>query len=107
MKVTVCELPNNWINSKEDQEKLHLHLESQKSDLLLLPEMPFSSWLPRKREPDADVWKKAVDNHDIWLERLTEFNVPAIASSRPAIKGDTMLNVGFVWTHEDGVRVED
>ena len=30
MKVTVCELPNNWTDSKEDQEKLKSHLASEK-----------------------------------------------------------------------------
>ncbi len=104
MKITVCELPNNWINSKEVQERLHLHLESERSDLLLLPEMPFSSWLAGRREPDADAWKKAVDNHDIWLERLTEFNVPAIAGSRPVIKEEIPLNAGFIWTREGGLE---
>lgn len=104
MKVTVCELSNTWFESKEDQDRLHLHLESGKSDLLLLPEMPFSSWLAGKRQPDADTWKKAVDNHNIWLERLTKFNVPAIASSRPVIKEGTPFNLGFVWTRENGLK---
>lgn len=104
MKVTVCELPNNWTTSQKDQEKLHHHLESEKSDLMLLPEMPFSSWLAGTRDADADAWKKAAETHDTWLERLTEFNVPAIAGTRPVIKDGTRLNVGFVWTREDGLK---
>ncbi len=104
MKVTVCELPNNWINSKSDQEKFLYHLESEKTELLLLPEMPFSSWLAGKRLPDKKAWEKAVANHNIWIERLEEFNVPVIAGSRPVIKEGRPLNVGFVWTREQGVK---
>ncbi len=104
MNVTVCELPSSWIYSKKNQDKLRRHLESERSDLLLLPEMPFSSWLAGERKPDANAWKQAVDHHNAWLERLTEFNVPAIASSRPVIKEGIPLNVGFVWTPENGIK---
>ncbi len=104
MKVTVCELPNNWIRSKKEQEKLHRHLESEKSDLLLLPEMPFSLWLAGKRTPDADAWKKAVEHHNLWLERLTAFNVPAIAGSRPVMRRGKRLNLGFLWTREAALQ---
>ena len=104
MKVTVCELPNTWINSEKEQDKLNLHLETEKSDLLLLPEMPFYSWLAGKRGPDTELWKKAVEYHNIWLELLAVFKVPAIASSRPVLKGNTPLNEGFIWTRDEGVK---
>jgi len=104
MKVTVCELPNTWASSAKVQGKLNLHLESEQSDLLLLPEMPFYSWLAGKKAPDAEAWKKAVNDHDTWLERLADFKVPTIASSRPVLKGSTPLNVGFIWTREEGVK---
>jgi len=104
MKVTVCELPNTWINSEKELEKLNLHLESEKSDLLLLPEMPFYSWLAGKKEPDTEAWKKAVEGHNIWMKRLAEFNVPAIASSRPVLKDNTPLNEAFIWTREEGIK---
>ncbi len=104
MKVTVCELPSTWINSEKEQDKLNLYLESQKSDLLLLPEMPFYTWLAGNKEPDMEAWKKAVEYHNIWLERLAEFKIPVIASSRPVLKGNTPLNEGFIWTREGGVK---
>ena len=77
MKVTVCELPNTWINSKNEIDKLSHRLESEKSDLLLLPEMPFYTWLAGNKTADIKLWKTAVEYHNIWLEKLTEFNVPA------------------------------
>ena len=104
MKVTVCELPVNWMRSSKEKEKLQLHLESEKSDLLLFPEMPFSAWLAGTREPDADAWKKAVQSHDTHLEQLAEFNTPVIAGTHPVIKDGTPRNVGFVWTREHGLR---
>ncbi|MCG8618384.1 MAG: carbon-nitrogen hydrolase family protein [Desulfobacterales bacterium] len=103
MKVTVCQLTNNWIDSEKEIETLHEHLESEKSDLLLLPEMPFSTWLAGQKKADPGAWEKAVEVHNTWLERLSGFNVPAIAGTRPVIKGERRINVGFIWTPEDGL----
>jgi len=103
MKVTVCELPNDWIHSEADQEKLYRHLESVNSDLLLLPEMPFYSWLAGTRDVDAVLWAKAVDAHQEWIERLDEFNVPLVAGSRPILQNGVSHNQGFIWSKTAGV----
>ncbi len=104
MRVTVCELSNDWINSEEERNKLNEHLELQSSDLLLLPEMPFYTWLAGNKIPDPIAWKKAVQYHETWMERLPEFKVPAIASSRPVLKGKTPLNEAFIWTKDEGFK---
>lgn len=104
MKVTVCELSNAWSNSEEEKNRLNTHLESQKSDLLLLPEMPFYSWLAGSSKPNSEAWKKAVESHEIRMDRLAEFKVAAIAGSRPVLKDGIPLNEAFIWTHEEGLK---
>lgn len=104
MKATVCELPVGWMNTDTEREQLCRHLESEKTDLLLLPEMPFAEWLAGTRAPDAGAWATAVEHHGKWIERLGEFKVPMVAGTRPAIRDGKRLNVGFVWTREAGLR---
>jgi len=41
MKVTVCELRNDPEGLDQDWTALVAHVKSEKSDLVLLPEMPF------------------------------------------------------------------
>ena len=43
MKVTVCEVPDNWTESDHQWQSLLNHLQDEESDLILLPEMPFLS----------------------------------------------------------------
>ncbi|KIX15292.1 carbon-nitrogen hydrolase family protein [Dethiosulfatarculus sandiegensis] len=102
MKVTVCELPNNWINSEPVQEKLKSHLNAEKSDLLLLPEMPFYSWLAGSRDVDQELWAKAVDNHQAMIERLGDLKVGLVAGTRPILKNGAPHNEGFIWTKAAG-----
>ena len=104
MKVTVCELPQDWTSSRLIQKKLLSHLGENHSDLLLLPEMPFYNWLSKSRTPDPVAWQAAVLAHDQWMERLSEFGVPMVAGTRPMLKNKKPLNVAFVWTREKGVH---
>ena len=103
MKVTVCELSNTWSTSRDEKNRLNKHLESEKTDLLLLPEMPFYTWLAGNRKPTPGAWEKAIERHEIRTERLTEFNVPIIAGSRPVLKNKIPINEAFVWTPEKGI----
>ena len=66
--------------------------------------LSFYSWLAGNNKPNPEAWKKAVEYHEIWMEKLMDFKVPAIASSRPVLKGDTPLNEAFIWTHADGLK---
>ena len=47
MKVTVCELPDTWARDETLWKKITAHLASETSDLLVLPEMPFYTWITR------------------------------------------------------------
>jgi N-carbamoylputrescine amidase len=104
MKVTVCELPDNWTQDDTFWNALIHHLASAKSDLLVLPEMPFYSWITRSENVDFAVWDKSVSAHDVWIERLEELPVPMVALSRPVTLDERRLNQGIVWTRKDGVQ---
>lgn len=56
MKVTVCELPNDPSSFESAWKNLCIHTREEKSDFVLLPEMPFFRWLMDKRTLDSELW---------------------------------------------------
>ncbi|MEH0019213.1 MAG: carbon-nitrogen hydrolase family protein [Desulfobacter sp.] len=103
MKLTVCELGSGWTGDAREQDTLMAHIDAEQSNLLLLPEMPFYTWLSGTREPDEKKWQEAVDAHAAWAERLGDFGVPMIAGTRPVLKDNVPHNEAFVWTAESGI----
>jgi N-carbamoylputrescine amidase len=69
MKVTVCELKDH---SRETFNRLKNHLEEKQSELLLLPEMPFSPWIFSSPQFNEDEWKKSLEAHHTHLEKMAE-----------------------------------
>ena len=103
MKVTVCQLHNEREAFAADWERLVAHVKAQRSDLVLLPEMPFFPWFPTPREFDAGIWRAAVAAHDTWEKRLSEL-MPAVAlGTRPVDFGALRYSAGFVWNEEEGI----
>jgi N-carbamoylputrescine amidase len=102
MKITVCQLPNEPPDLAEAWPRLVDHVTRHTSDLVLLPEMPFYRWLSQSRDVDVNEWRRAVEAHDTWMERLVELAPATVISSRPVISGDTRLNMGFYWEKERG-----
>ena len=102
MKVTVCELPNDWTVQPKVQSALKDHLAQEGSELLLLPEMGFDRWLAAQDRVDPELWRAAVDRHLEWIDRLDEWGVAAVAGTRPALVDGKALNVGWVWSRESG-----
>ena len=108
MRVSVCELPNSWTESDTYWNQLIHHLETEKSDLLVLPEMPFFEWITKSNAVDPLLWKQAVKAHDKWIDRLYELPVAMTIASRPVIENSRHLNRGFIFTRKKGVvRVHD
>lgn len=103
MKVTVCQLDANCI--EEEWTALVHHTRQQQSDIVILPEMPFSNWLTSLKEPIPAMWHKACEQHIAWEERLHELNSDIVVGTKPIIDADTgeYHNVGYVWTKEDGI----
>lgn len=103
MKITVCELPNTWSRTDSCWQDLIHHLTSEKSEILLLPEMPFYEWITRSETIDPEKWHAAVKAHEKWINRFTDLPVSMVISSRPIIQNGSRLNQGFIWTRENGV----
>ena len=102
MKVTVCELGNDPDQLSLDWDNLVRHVEENKSDFVLLPEMPFYPWPAHTRLVEPDVWAKSVASHRQWLSRLTELSPAAVAGSMPVIIDNKPYNQGFVWQNGTG-----
>ena len=103
MRVSVCELPNSWTESDIYWNKLIHHLETEKSDMLVLPEMPFFEWVTKSDKVDTRLWEQAVKAHDKWIDRLYELPVAMTIATRPVIENSRHLNRGFIFTREKGV----
>jgi N-carbamoylputrescine amidase len=104
MRVTVCELPGDWADTAETWSAVAAAMRNEKSDLVLLPEMPFHRWLAGSSRVDPEGWQAAVTAHDRWIERLSEFATPVVIGSRPVIDGHRRYNRGFVWEKASGAR---
>lgn len=104
MKVTVCELNNDMGLLAEQWQKLVEHVAKNGSDLVLLPEMPFYTWLAGSREVDGDLWQTAVQAHNSWIKRFDELTPATVAGTRPIIKEGKRLNEAFVWTQQGGYQ---
>lgn len=96
MNLTVCELPHDPEPLGEAWRGLVEHCVSADSDVVLLPEMPFSVWLAADKEVDTARWDESVVAHHAWLQRLSELGANTVLSSRPIDAGGRRYNEAFV-----------
>lgn len=104
MRVTVCQWPDETRAFTCVWEQLAAHVAAHRSELVLLPQMPFSRWFATSRRFDPALWKAAVEAHDAWESRLPELGVPAVLGTRPVDFGNERYNTGFVWEAASGSR---
>lgn len=102
MRVTVCELSNDSKQLEKDWEQLVAHCQSNESEFILLPEMPFHSWIADQPDVDNSLKSEVVRAHEKWLERLHELGDAIVAYSRPRMNEDKFYNTAFIWTQETG-----
>jgi hypothetical protein len=107
MKLTVCELPNEPDDLARAWEHLVEHVGERRSDLVLLPEMPFYCWLSQTNEVDPAEWQRAVSAHDEWIGKLDQLAPATVVSSRPVVEGGTRRNVGFFWESGTGPGISE
>ena len=86
----------------QDWEQLVVHIRSEKSQVVLLPEMPFSPWFATTPHFDFAAWQAAVQTHEQWLQRLPELAPAHVLSSRPVNRNGHRLNEGFLWQPDTG-----
>ena len=104
MKFTVCEMNDSTALFQEDWRRLIQHISKEKSDCVLLPEMPFSPWFATGPNYEESVWKRAVASHAEWIERLPELGASIVLGTRAAEKSGKRLNEGFLWSQERGYQ---
>jgi len=94
MRITVCELPDK--NFWKEWDELTQHVSDERSDLVVLPEMPAYPWFASLPQFRKDVWQKAMKAHDEFVSKLNDF-LAVIISTRPIQKGEQRLNQAFFW----------
>jgi N-carbamoylputrescine amidase len=104
MKITVCEISNDPERLSNEWKMLIQHTQTERSDVLLLPEMPFYPWPARTDAVNLAIWEQSVKAHDKWIQRLTELSVPAVFGTRPIIINNRRHNEGFLWHSLSGYR---
>jgi N-carbamoylputrescine amidase len=104
MKITVCQVHNAGEPLERDWDRLRAHARSHDSELVLLPEMPFSPWLARSASFTAASWDAAVDTHNQFEARFAEFGAASLAGTRPVDFGNGRNNVAFLWDAHHGLR---
>ncbi len=104
MKATVCELKNSEDTLAEEWEKLVDHVRAEKSELVVLPEMPFARWVAHNRKVDPAVWHASVEMHDRGVSRFSALSPATVAGSRPVVRSGRRLNEAFLWDEKEGYR---
>ena len=104
MKVTVVQLPDQPKELEAAFAELIDHVKAKGSQLVLMPEMPFYTWLPNTNKVDPALWQAAVDAHEAWLPRLSALDADFVLGSRPVLENGTPHNDAFIWQQGNGAR---
>lgn len=102
INVTVCDFPDETDRKDAAWSDLIQYLSKTPTDVLVLPEMPFTCWIFDGEIIDAGLWRAAVDAHDRMIERMSELPASTVFSSRPLDRNQQRLNEAFFWTQRDG-----
>jgi N-carbamoylputrescine amidase len=101
MKVTVCQLDNRAAERDRMLAELARHIDSEGSQLLLLPEMCFADWLAADREADRGRWLAAIKSHADYILELGGLGAEAVIASRPIVNdAGSFRNQAYLWTPE-------
>ncbi|QBD75940.1 carbon-nitrogen hydrolase family protein [Ktedonosporobacter rubrisoli] len=102
MKVTVCELPDDRTAFVAAWEALIAYVRKQQSELVLLPELPFSTWFGTTPRFEEQIWQQAQAEHDTMMDQLSELAPAIVLGTRLITEGGRHLNRGFAWTQAQG-----
>ena len=102
MKVTVCEFPDEQDRKERAWAVLADYVASVSPSIVVLPEMPFCEWIFDGEAVDPALWRKAVDQHEAMIPRLSELGCSWIMSSRPVEESGRRFNEAFVWSASGG-----
>jgi predicted amidohydrolase len=103
MRLTLCEFPDESANKARAWDELVDHCVTRRSDIVVLPEMPFSDWrIFMADHVDDDAWRQTCTAHDEAMAKFSELGVQTVLSSRPVTRDGGRFNQAFSWTPEDG-----
>lgn len=97
MKLTVCELSDNPDDFQKDWKALAEHVRQQRSDLVLLPEVPACPWFATTANFNKNVWRRAIMMNKQCLNMLDDLAPSSVLSTFPIEQGVYRLNQAFVW----------
>lgn len=100
LNVTVCELSDERDAFEKDWRHLVSHCKHHKSDLVVLPEMIFSSWFVESPSVDLSVWDKVVEQQQNSLSLLADFYPSTVVGSIATTRAGRRLNESFLWNQE-------
>lgn len=104
MRVTVCELSNQRAALEEQWSGLVDHCRSNNSELIALPEMPFSPWLAASDRLDQGAWMSAMIEHESWAKSFIDLVPATVIGTEPVMEGGSNYNEGYVWSAVRGRR---
>jgi N-carbamoylputrescine amidase len=96
MRVTICELPDDRASFLPAWEALVAHAQAERSQLVLLPEMPFTSWPFGEAVFVQTTWEAARDAHRRAIEQLRRLHPASVVASRPALVRGNRVNEAFL-----------
>ena len=102
-RVSVAELPDNRDRFELAWAALLQHVDFAESEIIVLPELPASTWFGVVPAFDQGRWDKVVSAHDEMVSRLPEFGDATVIGSRAANVGGQRHNVAFVWSKKSGL----
>ncbi|GCE07266.1 carbon-nitrogen hydrolase family protein [Dictyobacter aurantiacus] len=104
MKVTVCEFPDERKAFAQVWEEFVVYVREQRSELVLLPELPFSAWFARTPSFDEQVWQRAQREHDEGMGALSALSPATVLGTHLVTEEGRHFNRGFCWTPDVGYQ---
>jgi len=104
VKVTVCELSNDRRALEQEWPQLVDHCRRERTELVLLPEMPFAPWLAASEHFDQGAWLSAVLLHESWRSTFVDLVPATVVGTQPVMENALGYNEGYVWSAVRGYR---
>jgi N-carbamoylputrescine amidase len=89
---------------ERDWAQLVEHVHSEQSELVLLPEMPFTPWLAQSASFKAEAWAAALAAHTRFEARFPEIGAASVTGTRPVDFGNGRHNDAFLWDAAHALR---
>lgn len=100
--ITVCEYPDERDLKDAAWSALVAYAETVRTDIIVLPEMPFCEWIFVGTEVVRAAWETAIAEHDRMIPRLAELACRHVVTSRPIETAGHRYNEAFVWSADEG-----